>query len=74
VKVTATLSYRHRTVQHGDTNDDCCEPNRMEWLGTVDFSPKIQTVTFPPAPDASADAPFMDAAQDGPLTMDATLD
>jgi hypothetical protein len=64
VKVIATVRYQHRTMKHCYMNEDCCDPAGIEWLGSVSFSPEVQTVTFPPGPDASIDAPRGDAVLD----------
>jgi hypothetical protein len=74
VKVTATVRYQHRTIKHCYMNEDCCDPAGIEWLGSVSFSPEIQTVTFPPRPDAADDSPQTDSKGDSSLATGDAID
>jgi hypothetical protein len=55
VGVTAGIIVQHRVMQHCVGNYDCCATSNLEWVGSREFYPPVQTVTFTQPSDASVD-------------------
>jgi hypothetical protein len=55
VTVTATVTYHRKSMRHCMGNSNCCDESVLEWVGSIAFSPLVQTITFPSVLDAAAD-------------------
>ena len=70
VTVTASMILHHRAGQHCVGNYNCCSKSGLEWLGSREFYPSVETVPFTQTIDASVDG----ATGISPIDLAAGLD
>ena len=74
VTVTATVEYHHKVHQHCVENNNCCPKAELEWVGSREFSPSVQTVSFSGGLDASVEGPDLGLSIDLSASTDGVED